>query len=69
MSIRIENIDITDFRANKFVDLHFLDNQKNMKLGDMYHIVSINTVFIPINPATPKEMACVANLLLTRRSS
>jgi hypothetical protein len=69
MFIKIENINITDFRPNKFVHLHFLDNQKNLKLGGVYHIISMTTIFIPVNPSTTKEMACVGNVLLSKRSS
>jgi hypothetical protein len=69
MNIKVENININDFRPNKFINLHFIDSQKNMRLGGVYHINEVTMVFIPINAMTSKEMICVANTNISRRNN
>lgn len=69
MNIKVENLNVTDFRPNKLINLHFLDLQKNMRLGGVYHINSMTTVFIPINPMSTKEMTCIGSTNLSRRNN
>jgi hypothetical protein len=68
MNIKLENVNITDFRPNKFISLHFIDQDKDMRLGGVYHINDVTNIFVPINKTSSKEMCCVSTLLLSRRN-
>jgi hypothetical protein len=69
MNVKVENVNINDFRPNKYINLHFLDLQKDMRLGGVYHINEATMVFIPINLASTNEMVCVTNANITRRNN
>jgi hypothetical protein len=69
MSVQVDNINVTDFRPNKFIYLHFLDLNKDMRLGGIYHINDVTFVFLPINLTETKEMSCVCSLSLSRRNN
>jgi hypothetical protein len=68
MTVKIDNTNISDFKPNKFINLHFLDQQKDMKLGGVYHINNVVNVFVPLNSASTKEMSCVSTSSLSRRN-
>jgi hypothetical protein len=68
MSIKLENVNITDFRPNKFINLHYLDQDKDMRLGGVYHINNVTNIFVPVNKVSSKEMYCVSILTLSRRN-
>jgi hypothetical protein len=68
MHLSVENINIMDFKPNKLVNLHFLEQAKNMRLGGVYHINIITQVFVPINPSTTPEMQCMGDMFLSRRN-
>jgi hypothetical protein len=68
MLIKVENVNIADFRANKFINLHFIDENKNMRLGGVYHINNVSNIFIPVNKISTKEMMCISTVLLSRRN-
>jgi hypothetical protein len=68
IQLSIENSYINDFKPNKLVNLHFVDQDKDIRLGGVYHINRTTTVFIPINRSQSLEMGCSTVLLLSRRS-
>jgi hypothetical protein len=67
-NIKLENINISDFYPNKLINLHFVDQHKDIRLGGVYHINNLINVFVPINMASTKEMRCASNLSLSRRN-
>jgi hypothetical protein len=68
VSLKLENINIMDFKPNKLVNLHFLDLSKNIRLSGVYHINNITTIFVPVNITQSQEMLCVGAMALTRRN-
>jgi hypothetical protein len=68
VNVNLDNINVKDFKPNKFVRLHYLDQEKDMRLGGMYHINTITGVFTPVNPAATREMACKGAMTLSRRN-
>jgi hypothetical protein len=67
--MEVENINIKDFKPNKLVHLHFLDQGKDLRLSGVYHINSVISLFSPINPATTNEMNCRGSISLSRRNT
>jgi hypothetical protein len=68
MNVTVENANIDDFRPNKFINLHFLSQDKNMKLAGVFHINETVNIFMPINKISTKEMFCVTTASLSRRN-
>jgi hypothetical protein len=69
VQLRVENINIMDFKPNKLIYLHFLDANKNMRLSGVYHMNTVTTIFLPVNISNSREMICVGLLSLTRRNN
>jgi hypothetical protein len=63
----VENAYLDDFRPNKFVEVHYIDMEKNSRLGGTYFILGCNTTFVCPSAHRTREMACAAQLELSRR--
>jgi hypothetical protein len=67
IAVTLENVNINDFKPNNLVNLHFINQDKNLRLGDVYHILNFTTIFKPVNVFQTKEMVCMSSLTLSRR--
>jgi hypothetical protein len=66
--LKVENVNVLDFKPNKLVNLHFLDADKNRRLSGVYHINEVTTTFVPVNNTKSNEMLCISTIALSRRS-
>jgi hypothetical protein len=67
--IEVDNINIKDFKPNKLTHLHFLDQGKDLRLSGLYHIISLTSLFSPVNPSTTPEMNCHGSIHLSRKNT
>lgn len=82
-SIVIKNINIMDFKPNKFLHLHFRDARKEFDFGGKWHILSVTQVYVPTGMQPDrtelqaakdenknlKSMVCAVAVTISRRKN
>ncbi len=82
-NIVIKNVNITDFKPNKYLHLHFRDQRKEFDYGGKWHILSVTQMYVPSGMQPDRtevqaamdegknleSMVCAASVVISRRKN